>query len=335
MMYVRPSLLCVLLFGLLANAGAARADEFRLAYFELSQVGVDTYDALLRVPARGEAMRLAVHMRMPAGAVIVETPRDAFVADSHVQRWRVRQTGGLEGQTIAVDGLADSSIEMLVRFQPADGAEQVIRLTRDQSSFTLAVSPLKRQVAATYLLLGVEHILAGFDHLLFVLALLVLIRGAKRIVLTVTSFTVAHTITLAAATLGFVSVRGPPVEATIALSIVFLAREIALVWQGKASLTAQFPWLVAFVFGLLHGLGFAGALAEIGLPENSIPLALLSFNAGVELGQLMFVGAVLLIAKGASRWLTPKFHTMRWFAPYGIGAVASYWLISRVALFAN
>ena len=174
-----------------------------------------------------------------------------------------------------------------------DGTTQTIRVTPASPEFVIEASPGHWEVARTYLGLGVEHILLGFDHLLFVLALLVLVRGGKRIVLTVTAFTVAHSITLVAATLGWVALPGAPVEATIALSIVFLAREIAMVWRGHASLTERMPWLVAFVFGLLHGLGFAGALAEIGLPQNAIPLALLCFNVGVEVGQLLFVGAVL------------------------------------------
>ena len=151
-------------------------------------------------------------------------------------------------------------------------------------------------MARTYLVLGVEHILLGIDHLLFVLALLLVVKGAGRVVATVTAFTVAHSITLAAATLGLVRVPGPPVEAVIALSIVFVAAEIVHGAQGRPGLTARWPWLVAFTFGLLHGFGFAGALGEIGLPQNAIPLALFFFNVGVELGQLLFVAAFAVAA---------------------------------------
>ena len=182
-------------------------------------------------------------------------------------------------------------------------------------------------------MLGVEHILGGIDHLLFVLALLLIVRGGKRIFFTITAFTLAHSITLVAATLGWVHVPGPPIEAMIALSIVFVAAEIVRGLRGKPGLTARAPWVVAFCFGLLHGFGFAGALAEVGLPQKAIPVALLTFNVGVELGQLIFVAIVL-----ALRWLwqrvplTPRAWTP-YVVPYAIGAVAMFWVVERVAAF--
>ena len=188
-------------------------------------------------------------------------------------------------------------------------------------------------VATTYTALGIEHILLGVDHLLFVLALLILVRGARRIALTITAFTLAHSLTLVAATLGWLSLPGAPVEAVIALSIAFLAREIAMSWRGHASLTERLPWLVAFVFGLLHGLGFAGALAEIGLPQKAIPVALLCFNVGVELGQLLFVAVMLALAWSARALLARWQSTLRWVPPYAIGGIASFWLIERIAAF--
>jgi hydrogenase/urease accessory protein HupE len=198
------------------------------------------------------------------------------------------------------------------------------------------------EVAATYLRLGIEHILFGFDHLLFVLALVILVREWRRVAMTVTAFTVAHSITLAAATLGFVNVPGPPLEAAIALSIVLVAVEIVNARHGKPSLTARLPWLVAFSFGLLHGFGFAGALAEVGLPQHAIPVALLFFNLGVEIGQLFFVAADLTFA-----WLLSNAGTLHFkpvldqramnridvIAAYAIGAVAAYWLIERTTAF--
>ena len=185
------------------------------------------------------------------------------------------------------------------------GAIQTERLSPTRTAFVVQATPGAGEVAATYLRLGVEHILFGFDHLLFVLALVILVRDWRRVAVTVTAFTIAHSITLAAATLGFVNVPGPPVEATIALSIVLVAVEILNARAGKPSLTARLPWLVAFSFGLLHGFGFAGALAEVGLPQHAIPVALLFFNVGVEIGQLVFVAAVLsliwLLRLSASR----------------------------------
>jgi hypothetical protein len=198
-------------------------------------------------------------------------------------------------------------------------------------------------VIATYTLLGIEHILAGVDHLLFVLALLLLVTDWKRLVLTVTAFTVAHSITLAAATLGLVRVSPAAVEATIALSILFLATELARrgvagrpnksVQSGQsdqqAGLATRFPWVVAFSFGLLHGFGFAGALQEIGLPEQAIPLALLFFNVGVELGQLMFIGCMLAIAYLLKTiGLDQAGRSPRW-AAYVIGSVSAFWVFER------
>jgi hydrogenase/urease accessory protein HupE len=188
--------------------------------------------------------------------------------------------------------------------------------------------------------LGIEHIWGGIDHLLFVLALLLLVQGWRRVVATITAFTVAHSITLAAATLGFVHVPQTPVEATIALSIVFVAAEIVHGRQGKPGLAARWPWLIAFAFGLLHGFGFASALNQVGLPQNAIPVALLFFNLGVEAGQLLFIAAVLLVVALARKGLGIRhsiLHTRFSWAwrvpPYAIGGVAAFWLIQRIAAF--
>jgi hydrogenase/urease accessory protein HupE len=193
------------------------------------------------------------------------------------------------------------------------------------------------QVAATYLILGVEHILLGIDHLLFVLALLILVKGTRRLLATVTAFTVAHSLTLAGATLGFVHMPGPPVEAAIALSIVFVAAEIMHSRQGKAGLTERFPWVVAFSFGLLHGFGFASALSDVGLPQAAIPIALLFFNVGVELGQLLFIASVFVVIALARRVMRrSRVWQPAWawrIPPYAIGSVAMFWVIQRIAAF--
>ena len=197
-------------------------------------------------------------------------------------------------------------------------------------------------VAATYLQLGIEHILFGFDHLLFVLALVILVRDWRRVALTVTAFTVAHSFTLAAATLGLIDIPGPPVEAAIALSIVLVAVEIVNARRGMPSLAARWPWLVAFFFGLLHGFGFAGVLAEVGLPHHAIPIALLFFNLGVEMGQLIFVAAILTVGELFRRAIAFRLEAVQVrravdrldvTAAYAIGAVAAYWLIERTFAF--
>ena len=187
-----------------------------------------------------------------------------------------------------------------------DGTAQTVRLTPAEPGFTVVAAPGALEVARTYFALGVEHILAGVDHLLFVLGLLFLVGSWGRLIGTVTAFTVAHSLTLAAATLGLVYVPQKPVEAAIALSIAFVAADILRTDDARKSLTRRAPWIVAFVFGLLHGLGFAGALSDVGLPEHAVPLALLFFNLGVELGQLLFIACALPLAalgrRAALRW---------------------------------
>ncbi|MEP2703399.1 MAG: HupE/UreJ family protein [Roseibium sp.] len=187
------------------------------------------------------------------------------------------------------------------------------------------------RAATRYTLLGFEHILEGIDHLLFVLALMIMVRDGWRLVKTITAFTVAHSITLGLATLGFVNLPSAPVEASIALSIVFLCTEIVYASRKRKSQTYSYPWIVAFAFGLLHGLGFAGALSEIGLPPNEIPIALLFFNIGVELGQLAFVFAILFVLKAIAS-LRIGFPIWAELVPtYIIGTVAMYWTLERTA----
>jgi hydrogenase/urease accessory protein HupE len=255
------------------------------------------------------------------------------VADAHLERWTIERPGGLVGARIEIVGRAVGVTDVLARVERLDGTSQVASLPAGHAAFTVQPSPGLAQTARTYLALGVEHILGGLDHLLFVLGLLLIVGGFRRIALTITAFTVAHSITLAAATLGVVHVPQPPVEAAIALSIVFVAVEIVRGLRGERGLTARAPWLVAFTFGLLHGFGFAGALAEIGLPQRAIPLALFAFNIGVEIGQLLFVGAVLAVAAAGMR-LRPRMPSWSaWIPPYVIGTVAMFWVAERVAAF--
>jgi hydrogenase/urease accessory protein HupE len=223
--------------------------------------------------------------------------------------------------------------DVLVRLERLDGTTQLTRLTPSAPSFVVEAAPNAWEVARAYLSLGVEHILGGIDHLFFVLGLLLITRGAWRLVKTVTAFTVAHSVTLSLATLGYVHVPPPPVEAAIALSIVFVASEIIRSRRGEPSLTERYPWLVAFTFGLLHGLGFAGGLSAAGLPARHIPLALLLFSAGVEIGHFSFVGA-FLAARAALGRLSGSWPHWAWrLPPYAIGSVAAYWFIVRVTAF--
>ena len=321
-------------FALLVSAFAccAHADVFRPAYLELREAGANRYDVMWKVPAQGD-MRLAVHVRFPEGAAQITSPQGMFVGDAYVERWRIARPGGLVGKSVRIEGIASGVTDVIVRIERQDGTSQVERVLPDNPQFTVKAPAGTGEVAWSYLVLGVEHILGGVDHLLFVLALLLIVRGGKRILLTITAFTVAHSITLVSATLGWMHVPGPPIEAMIALSIVFVAAEIVHALQGKPGLTARAPWIVAFSFGLLHGFGFAGALAEVGLPQKAIPVALFTFNVGVELGQLIFVGFALAARSVIVRLPMPQRTWAPYALPYAIGAVAMFWVIERVGAF--
>ena len=328
----------LLLLGVLfAAALPAMADEFRPAYLQLRQVDATRYDVLWKVPALDETTTLKVVPVLPHGARSLTPVHSGYAAGTAVQRWRIEVDGGLADKAIEFSNLSAARIDVLVRLERADGSVQLGRVLPIDSRFVITASPGAFEVVQTYTVLGIEHILTGFDHLLFVLALVILVKGVRRLIVTVTAFTVAHSFTLVAATLGWVHVPSPPVEASIALSIVFVAGEIIRARQGNSGLTQRYPWVVAFTFGLLHGLGFAGALAEVGLPQLSIPIALLFFNIGVEIGQLMFIAAVLaVIAMG--RWMGHRIALSQpqWLwriPPYAIGGSASYWVIERVAAF--
>jgi len=321
---------------------SAQCDELRPGYLELRQTASDTYSLLFKIPALGEDLRLALYVNLPEGASDAVPPQARFGGGAYVERRTIRRGGGLARQTIAIEGLSRTSTDILVRIENLGGATQTERLSPTRTAFVVQAAPGSWEVAKTYLRLGIEHILFGFDHLLFVLALVILVRDWRRVALTVTAFTAAHSITLAAATLGVVNVPGPPVEAAIALSIVLVAVEIVNARRGIPSLTARWPWLIAFCFGILHGFGFAGALAEVGLPNHAIPIALLFFNLGVEVGQLAFVAAILVTGELVRRAMARHFgrapiqRTADWLdvtAAYAIGVLAAYWLIERTSAF--
>lgn len=314
---------------LLAAGAAAHAHEVRPAYLEMREVASDTYDVLWKVPARGEDRRLGLDLRLPAACQPAAPASATISTGAYVERGRVICPAGLAGEEIRIDGLAATLTDVLARVERMSGSTQVARLTPERPSFVVAAVPRPLDVARAYLPLGIEHILTGVDHLLFVLGLLLLVRGFGRLVKTVSAFTVAHSVTLTLASLGFVHVPPAPVEAVIALSIVFVAREV-LARNETPSLARRQPWLVAFVFGLLHGLGFAGGLTAAGLPEGHVPLALLLFSAGVEIGHFSFI-AVVLAVMAALRRIRLEFPA--WTRPlpaYAIGGIATFWLVERV-----
>ena len=328
---MKAALLILVLFATCASGPLAH--EVRPAYLELRQTGAETSDVLWKVPGLGENLRLGLYVELPAGCANVTEPRASMVNNAHTERFAVKCTGGLAGGTIHIAGLTGTTTDVLVRLERLDGTTQVTRLTPSAPSFVVEAAPRALEVVRTYIVLGIEHILTGIDHLLFVLALLSITRGGWRLVTTVTAFTISHSLTLTAATLGFVHVPQRPVEAVIALSIVFVAAEIVRIHRGQVSITARAPWLVAFTFGLMHGLGFAGGLSDAGLPAGHIPTALLFFSAGVETGHFLFIGVVLAVMAFVRRSGVSFPRWAELIAPYAIGAIAMFWVIQRTASF--
>ncbi len=309
------------------------ADDLRPAFLQLTEKESDIFQVLWKVPARANNLRLSLSVEFDRQTRALSEPLEGFVGGAHLQRWTIQRPGGLPGMRISIDGLAQTSTEVLLRTEYLDGRSSIHRLTPDAPDFEVTSPPGFVQVVTTYLVLGIEHILIGIDHLLFVLVLLMLVRNVRKLLWTITAFTVAHSITLSLAALEVIRIPVPPVEACIALSIVFVATEIIRSQRGQPGLTERRPWIVAFTFGLLHGLGFAAALGEIGLPQTAIPAALLFFNLGVEVGQFMFIGVILALG-----WLVKQAGivvpvAMRTLPVYLIGSVAAFWTIERTVGF--
>ncbi len=328
---VRTAALLVVLLATLAPGTFAH--EVRPAYLELRQTESETYGVLFKVPGRGDDLRLGLYVELPAGCTNTTEPRASMINNALTERWTVKCAHGLAVGAIHIAGLSETTTDVLVRLERLDGTTQVTRLTPSAPSFVVEAAPRALEVARTYTVLGIEHILAGIDHLLFVLALLIITGGGWRLVKTVTAFTISHSLTLTAATLGFVHVPQQPVEAVIALSIVFVAAEIVRMHRGLPSITARAPWLVAFIFGLMHGLGFAGGLSEAGLPAGHIPTALLFFSVGVEAGHVLFIGVVLFLIAQGRRARIPFPRWAELVPAYGIGTVAMFWFIERTVSF--
>ncbi len=308
------------------------AHEVRPAYLELRETTTGEFSVLWKTPARGE-MRLALSPEFSASHKNITPIMTRQTETAALQTWNIRTIESLRGQTIGIHGLERTMTDVLVRIEFADGSSWVQRLTPSNPVATVPVEQSAGEVAGQYSKLGVEHILLGIDHLLFVLALLMITRGTMHLVKTITAFTVAHSITLGLATLGFIHVPSRPVEALIALSIVMVAAEIIHTRRGIEGLTARAPWIVAFSFGLLHGLGFAGALSEVGLPEGHIPVALLFFNIGVEAGQLLFIAAVMGVMAAFRQVHMQMPQWAPYIPPYTIGSVAMFWVFQRLSAF--
>jgi hypothetical protein len=322
-----------LVFMLLTSivAGLAKAHEIRPAYLEITENAQQRFDVLWKQPALGNvAVPLVPSI---SNGLLDAAPSEESATNSFlVRRWRdlPRSRNSFDGATLRIAGLERTITDVLVTISFANGQTIQTILKPDNPSLTVQLQGAGKMPVPAYLTLGIEHILTGFDHLSFVLGLLLLVHGRLRLLQTITAFTVAHSITLAAASLGFVNVSPSVIESLVALSIVFIAVELTGSYLGHQGLTSRQPWLIAFTFGLLHGFAFAGSLADIGLPPDNIPGALLLFNVGVELGQLLFVVAVLAIIQVAHALPWRLERHARWAAAYGIGALAAYWMIERV-----
>jgi hydrogenase/urease accessory protein HupE len=314
----------VLIFG----GNLAFAHEVRPGFLELRETGPNTYSFLWKKPSGGE-VEIYIAPIIPDECRLATPGRQQLTPGALIVRGTMQCKDGIEGKTLAVDGLEATITDVIVRVHHDDGRLESHLLKPVNPSVTLGAKTTGWQRSRMYLRIGIEHILFGIDHLLFVLGLLLIVADWRMLLKTITSFTLAHSITLAIATLGYASAPVKPLSAAIALSILFLGPEIVRRWRGQTSFTIRHPWIVAFAFGLLHGFGFASGLTSMGLPTAEIPLALLLFNLGVEIGQVGFVVLILLLLRSLTmlqiRW-------PRWveFAPgYAVGIAGAYWTIQR------
>ncbi len=321
------------LSALISTVPAALAHEIRPAFLQVDETDANTYDLMWKTPAQGD-MRLALNVELPDACTNVSEPRSTLVDGAVIQRWRTRCQGGLIGKDIRIENLDASLTDVIVRYEPIEGRARTLRLNGATPHGAIPARQGWEEVAFTYFRLGVEHIAFGFDHLLFVLCLLILVGDLKRLLGAITAFTLAHSMTLAGTTFGWLRLSSAPVEASIALSIAFVAAEIVRTRRGAGSLTQRWPWIASFSFGLLHGFGFASALRQIGIPDDAAPLALLFFNLGVEAGQVAFIAVVLAAGLGGRTLLRlgAPAQAVQWparAAPYVAGGLAGFWFIER------
>ncbi len=329
----RSGLVCAaLLLAGLAVAPAAHAHEARPAYLELKETAPGQFSVLWRTPILA-GMRLPVVLKIPDDVRTLKEPTVQELADSLVERrWIDAGPRGLAGKRIEFAGLQLTITDVLARVEMLDGRKVTVIARPSQPWIEMAASQTWLGVAGTYVVQGIRHILFGADHMLFVLGLLLIVKDRWMLLKTVTAFTVAHSITLAIATLGYAEAPVLPLNATIALSILFLGPEIVRSWRGETSFTIRHPWVVAFAFGLLHGFGFASALTGAGLPRRELPLALVTFNVGVELGQLGFVALILALER-SFRILEVRWPRWAQALPgYTVGSLGAFWTVQRLVL---
>jgi hypothetical protein len=319
-----------LLLLLLCFAPHLQAHEVRPGYLELTENSGGDLRIVWRQPIAG-VYAVPLAPTISTGWLQSEPYSSSRTDTAYVREWRIPAPhADLAGATVEVQGLERTITDVLLRVVYANGTELTQLLNPGAPRLRLPSATKAGLPIRQYLELGFTHIWSGIDHLLYIAGLVLLVRDARSLVKTITGFTVAHSITLGAAALGYVNVPAAPVEATIALSIAYVAAEVVNARQGRASLVRRAPWVMAFGFGLLHGLGFAGALSEVGLPAHAIALALLLFNIGIEIGQLTFVVLLLLAARALWRMAPGLVSRLSWAPPHVIGSLACFWLIERI-----
>jgi hypothetical protein len=310
------------------------ADTINPSLLNIKESKLGWYDVTWKVPVKNNRS-LDLSMHLPESLEIIGTPTQRVEPGALIETSRYKAAkSSILGEKVYVKGMKATQSQVLLRIELKDGAVFSKILKAEEAEFIIPQKASKLAVAYEYWKMGTIHILEGSDHLLFVFSLLLIVIGLKSLIQAVTAFTLAHSITLVLTTLGVISLPSAPTEAIISLSIMFLASEIIQKYRGKSPLTERYPWVVAFIFGLFHGLGFAGALAEIGIPQHEIPIALLMFNVGVETGQLIFIAGALLIITILRRVLPENLRMATGkVVPYVIGAVAAFWTIERIVAF--
>jgi hydrogenase/urease accessory protein HupE len=329
---MKSRLLLCIIAALVAGISHTWAHEARPAFLEIKETAPGRYSVLWRTPVLA-GMRLPVVLKFPDGVRDTNEPVTQWLTDSVIER-RAIEAGadGLAGKSIEFAGLQATITDVLVHVQTRDGLDTTTLVRPSQARLVVATPRGWMEIASDYILHGIQHISFGVDHLLFVLGLVLIVSDHWMLLKAVTAFTVAHSITLAIATLGYAEAPVVPLNAAIALSILFLGPEIVRCWRGETSLTIRHPWVVAFLFGLIHGFGFAGALTSAGLPHKDLPLALLSFNVGVEIGQVSFVLLILLLERSFRQL---EIRWPRWVQAlpgYTVGSLGAFWTIQRVAM---
>ena len=321
-------LICVVV---LSGVHRASAHEVRPGLLELRETKPGVYSLFWKKPAGGES-EIQIAPLVPPGCELSTADQQSPALGAFVMRGVLRCEGGIQGKTLAVAGLESTVTDVIVRVEMLDGRRWTAIIHPSQPWVQIAASQTRMAVIGSFIVEGVRPILFGADHMLFVLGLLLIVKDRWMLLKTITAFTVAHSITLGIATLGYASAPVVPLNAAIALSILFLGPEIVRSWRGETSFTICHPWVVAFAFGLLHGFGFASALTSAGLPRSDLPLALLSFNVGVEIGQVSFVALVLLLERS---FRILEIRWPRWaeaLPGYTVGSLGAYWTVQRVLI---